>query len=99
MKREPLYLRCECHQPHHFVLIEDDTDISGTFSVSVVATKSADFWHRVKWALKHVFAGEHLTTGDVVLSSEDAAKVVLYILPELGPLLGVPAAPAEGEAA
>ncbi len=89
MKRDPLYLRCDCHQPHHFVLIEDDPDIAGLFQVSVVGTKSASFWHRVKWAWKHVFAGEHLTVADLILTSEDAGRLVLYILPELKQHLGV----------
>lgn len=79
MTREPLYLRCDCHQPHHFVLIEDDPDIAGVINVSVVATKSSDFWHRVKWALAHVFGGEHLTVGDVILTNGPAEKLARFL--------------------
>lgn len=79
MTRDPLYLRCDCHQPHHFVLIEDDPDIAGHFMVSVVGMKSASFWHRVKWALKHIFGSEHLTIGDVILTPDDAGRLSSFI--------------------
>jgi len=64
----PMYLQCDCHQPHHAVIIEPDDHVPGMVMVSVVATKSSGFFHRVWWALKHIFGGEHLTVGDVVLS-------------------------------
>ena len=77
--RDPLYLRCDCHQPYHFVLIEDDPDIASLYLVSVIATKSASFWHRLKWAVRHIFGADHLTMGDVVLTAEDAERLKAYI--------------------
>ncbi len=79
MTREPLYLRCDCHQPHHFVLIEDDPDLDGHFFVSVVGVKSMDFWHRVRWALKHIFGREHLTIADLILTPADAKRLRDFI--------------------
>lgn len=79
MTRAPLYLRCDCHQPYHFVLIEDDPDIAGAYLVSVIATKSASFWHRLKWAAIHVLGRDHLTVGDVVLTPEDAARLKAFL--------------------
>lgn len=79
MTREPLYLRCECHQPHHFLLVEDDPDVAGVVNVSLVATKSGRFWHRVKWALRHVFGGEHLTLGDVILTNGKVAQLQQFL--------------------
>lgn len=79
MMREPLYIRCNCHQPHHFVLIEDDPDIAGVIIMSLVAAKSASFWHRVKWALAHVFGGEHLTIGDVILGNGEIGRMQAFL--------------------
>lgn len=79
MTREPLYLRCECHQPHHFLLVEDDPDVAGVVNISLVATKSARFWHRVKWALRHVFGCEHLTLGDVILTNGKVARLQKFL--------------------
>jgi hypothetical protein len=71
----PLYLRCDCHQPHHAVIIERDKDFSDTVMVSVVSTKSSGFFHRVYWAMRHIFAGEHLTVGDVLLDRDATLRL------------------------
>ena len=71
----PLYLQCDCHQPHHAVIIEPDQDIPGMISVAVVATKNSGFFHRLSYALKYVFSGEHLTVGDVVLSGDAVRRL------------------------
>lgn len=79
MMRDPLYLRCHCHQPNHFVLVEDDPDIAGVINLSLVASKSARFWHRVRWALAHVFGGEHLTIGDVIMANGDVERLQAFL--------------------
>ena len=71
----PLYLRCECHQPHHAVIVEPDRDIDGTVNVSVISAKSGSLWHRVKYALRHIFVGERLIEADLILGEDAVARL------------------------
>lgn len=73
------YFRCGCHTPHHFVLFEPDPDIAGVLNVSVCADKNARFWHRVKWALKHILGTEHLTYGDIILERDEVARLAQFL--------------------
>lgn len=63
-----IWLPCACHAPHHFVTVEPDPDIAGTFLIEVVSSKQAGFWSRLKYGLIHIFGGDSLTLGDVILS-------------------------------
>lgn len=79
MTEKRLWLPCDCHAPYHFVTIERDPDVPGAFLVEVVGTKQAGFWSRLKYGLKHIFGGDSLTLGDVILSPEAARRLREYL--------------------
>ena len=74
-----IWLPCECRTPDHFVTIERDPDVPGGLLIEVVATKQAGFWSRLKYGLIHIFGGDHLTVGDVILSPVMAENLRLHL--------------------
>lgn len=73
----PFYVRCECHTPYHCLVLERDAD--GSIDVQFVAESNGRFWHRVKWALRHVFKRDMLVEADLILSSKDAGRLAKYL--------------------
>lgn len=71
----PLYLRCGCHTAYHAVVIDRDPDVRDTINVSVVCTRNASLWHRLKWAAIHVFGREDLTQGDLILGRVEVERL------------------------
>lgn len=71
----PVYLKCSCHAPHHGVLLEPVDDMPGSVEVSVISSRNGSIWHRIKWALKHVFGSQNLVTADVFLDPYAVARV------------------------
>lgn len=70
MKR-PIYIRCDCHTPYHCLVIDEDPDVAGELNVSFVSTRNGSIWHRIKWALKHVFGREDLCFADIIIKRSD----------------------------
>lgn len=75
----PLYLRCACHTAYHFVTVEPDPDIDGAFQVFLVSTKAGSFWHRLKYAWRHVMRMDSLVEADVILTASDASRLASYL--------------------
>lgn len=75
----PLYLRCNCHTAYHFVLIEDDPDTAGMFSMSVVSTRGGPIWRRIRNAARYVFGFSDLIEADVILTAGDYQAMLRHI--------------------
>jgi hypothetical protein len=67
----PIYLQCDCHTAYHCLVIENDPDIAGEINVSFVSTRSGSFWHRVRWALKHVLRRQDLVFADIIIKRDE----------------------------
>lgn len=72
---KPVYIRCECATPYHFLCIEPE-DGSDELNVSFVSTRNCHFWHRVKWAMKHIFGRDDLVFADIIVKREWFENVV-----------------------
>ena len=73
---KPIYLQCDCHTPYHCLVIEDEPDFPDELNVSFVSTKSGRFWHRVKWAMKHVFGRSDLVFADIIVKRDDLLRAL-----------------------
>jgi GTP:adenosylcobinamide-phosphate guanylyltransferase len=73
------YFQCACHTPYHALVVERDPDLPTTFNVEIISTKNASFWHRVKYALRHVFVPEMLVEADLVLDEKTALELAAMI--------------------
>lgn len=76
MNQEPLYLRCDCHTPYHCWVVERDGEY---FNIQFVAESNGRFWHRVKYALIHIFKKDMLVESDMILKQEDADRLIAYL--------------------
>jgi hypothetical protein len=66
-KPKAIYLECDCHTAYHFLTFEPDEDEPECIYVSFVSTRNESIWHRIKWALWHVFKREDLTFADIMI--------------------------------
>ncbi|MDX3926787.1 MAG: hypothetical protein QHC90_13410 [Shinella sp.] len=73
---KPIYLQCDCHTPYHCLVIERDPDCHDDLNVSFVSTRNGSFWHRIKWAVKHVFGREDLTFADIIVKRGDLIEAL-----------------------
>jgi hypothetical protein len=76
--RELIYVPCDCHTTEHFLRISEDWCNPELVDVEFLSTRNCSFWHRVKWALKHVFGGEDLIFADVIVNRE---KLLAALVP------------------
>lgn len=63
-----IYLPCRCFCAEHFVRVGEDPDVPDELTVEVVAQGNRSFWHRFKWAFRHVFVGGDLVVADLILT-------------------------------
>lgn len=89
---KPIYIPCDCRTPYHCLVIDDgDYDESRTtplhLNVSFVSTRNGSIWHRIKWALKHVFGREDLTFADIIIKTEDLLEALDAVVPDSTPSL------------
>lgn len=68
---KPLYIPCNCRTAYHCLVITEDDDIPGELVVEFVSTRNGSIWHRIKWAVKHVFGYEDLTFADIIVKRQD----------------------------
>lgn len=73
---KPIYIPCDCHTAYHFIRITEDEDRPDYLYAEFVSTRNGYFWHRVKWALKHVFGREDLTFADVIIKRQDLCRAL-----------------------
>jgi hypothetical protein len=73
---KPIYLQCTCHTPYHCLVIESDPDLPDELDVSFVSTRNGSFWHRIKWAMKHVLGREDLTFADIIIKRDDLVRAL-----------------------
>jgi hypothetical protein len=76
-----VYIPCDCHTPYHFLVFEPDADQPQSIYVSFVSTRNGSFWHRLKWAVKHVFKREDLTFADIIIDYADLKRRVDGLVP------------------
>lgn len=74
--RELIYVACTCHTPYHFIRVSEDFDMDDHLTVEFVSTRNGFFWHRVKWALKHVFWREDLVFADIFIKRDDLKRAL-----------------------
>ena len=79
---KPIYVPCDCHTPYHCLVINDG-DYDGTerelpiyLNISFVSTRNGSIWHRIKWAVKHVFGREDLTFADIIIKRDDLMEAL-----------------------
>lgn len=82
---KPIYIPCDCRTPYHCLVIDRDPDIANELNVSFVSTRNGSIWHRIKWALKHVFGREALTFADIIIKTEDLLEALDDIVPDSSP--------------
>lgn len=73
---EFLYVPCDCGTPYHFLRISENMDEPEWLDVEFVSTRNCSIWHRIKWALKHVFGREDLTFADIIIKREDLRRAL-----------------------
>ncbi len=78
MKKKPemLFVPCTCYTAHHFLRFMEDPDSPEWLSVDFVSTRNGSIWHRIKWALKHVFGREDLILADIIIKRDDLRKAL-----------------------
>ena len=70
------YVTCECHTTYHFLCIETEEGFENDLNVSFCSTKNASFWHRVKFAMKHVFGSQDLVAADIIIKRDELVKAL-----------------------
>lgn len=73
-EREILFVPCTCHTAYHFLRISEDWDCPDELTVEFISTRNGSIWHRIKWALKHVFGREDLTYADIIIKRDDLIR-------------------------
>jgi len=74
--RELIFVPCDCGTPYHFLRLSEDWDREEYLTVEFVSTRNGYFWHRVKWALKHVFGREDLVFADIIIKRDELASAL-----------------------
>lgn len=70
------YIECDCATPYHFLRVEPDPDIDGMLNLAFVSTRNGSFWHRLRWALAHVFGRDDLVFADIIVSRKRIAAAI-----------------------
>lgn len=70
------YIPCQCWSADHFLAIDTDPDSDDEITISAVSRRNSSFWHRVRWALKHVFGREDLVFADLIVKRDDLESIV-----------------------
>lgn len=70
-ERELLFVPCTCDTAYHFLRVSEDMDRDAYLYVEFVSTRNGSIWHRIKWALKHVFGREDLVYADIIIKRSD----------------------------
>jgi hypothetical protein len=69
------YVPCDCATPYHFIAFMPDAFDPDYVDIAFVSTRNGSFWHRVKWALRHVLGREDLVFADAIVSKARLIKV------------------------
>jgi hypothetical protein len=75
-RAKPVYIRCDCYTAYHCLVIDEDPDLPGELYVSFVSTRHGSIWHRIRWALKHVFGRQDLCFADIIIKRSELAEAL-----------------------
>lgn len=70
------YVPCDCATTYHFITFMPDPFDVDQVDISFVSTRNGYFWHRVKWAWRHVFGREDLVFADAIVSRKRLVAVM-----------------------
>lgn len=73
---EPIYVPCDCRTPYHHLVITQDGDLPNDLNVEFVSTRNGSIWHRIKWAIKHVFGRQDLVFADIIIKRDDLLRAL-----------------------
>jgi len=62
------YIPCRCFCAEHFVRVGLDPDMPDEVTVDIVASRNGSFWHRVKWAMVHIWGREDMVMAGCIIS-------------------------------
>lgn len=82
---KPIYIPCDCRTPYHCLVVERDEDIPESLNISFVSTRNGSIWHRIKWALKHVFGRKDLIFADLIIKTDDFLEALDAVVPDSTP--------------
>lgn len=72
----PIFVACTCHTAHHLLRFTEEPDCDDMVNVDFVSTRNGSIWHRIKWAMKHVFGREDLVLADVIVKRADLLRAL-----------------------
>jgi len=70
------YVPCNCGTAGHFIAFMPDPFDVDVVDIEFGSSRGGPWWHRLKWAVMHVFGREDLVFADAIVSRKRLVEVM-----------------------